>query len=147
RRHDYRSKPIVTRGHSSCNKPFALRGSLWIVLTLVACGDDAPVMVDAPIMQNPDAPTCQPQSAVGTFYRRMPNPRIVASTHAFADTKLDKDLYNPDLVPDGSTWHLYYETTHDTTAGVIRHASSSDLATWTYDDTPAIAGTKSQPSV
>lgn len=104
-------------------------------------------MIDAPIMQNTDAPTCQPQSAVGSFYRRMPNPRIVAATHVFADTKVDKDLYNPDLLWDGSTWHLYYETTHDVTAGVIRHASSADLATWTFDDTPAITGTQSQPSV
>ncbi len=134
----------MTSSHSSCNNAFALRRFLWLVLTLIACGDDAPIMVDAPSMQNADAPTCQPLSAVGSFYRRTPNPRLVAGGHTYTDNSVDSQLIDPDLSWDGSTWHLYYVSPSGTFASPgspqTRHATSTDLATWTYQDTPSLVG-------
>ncbi len=111
----------------------------------MACGDDGapavqdapPVSIDAPVQQ------CLPQGAVGAFYRREPNPKLIAGTHTFTDAKLDTAIADPDLVWDGSTWHLYYQSPHGTSftnAGpkIIRHATSTDLATWTFDDAPAL---------
>jgi hypothetical protein len=94
-------------------------------------------MIDAPVQQ------CLPQGAVGAFYRREPNPKLIAGTHTFTDGKLDTAIADPDLVWDGSTWHLYYQSPHGTSftsAGpqVIRHATSPDLSMWTFDDAPAL---------
>lgn len=101
-------------------------------------------------MMMSDGPLCKPQSAVGSFYRRQPNPRLVAGGHTFTDAKVDTALNDPDLVWDGSTWHLYYSSPHGTfaapgTGTIIRHATSTDLATWTLQDMPAITG--AQPTV
>jgi hypothetical protein len=112
---------------------------------LIACGDDAAVIPDAPIMPMPDAPsmTCLPQSAVGSFYRRTPNPRFIAG-RTFTDGLMDTAIADPDLHWDGSVWHLYYQSPHGATfnpAGpqVIRHATSADLATWSFDETPSFS--------
>ena len=62
---------------------------------------------------------------------------------AFTDGKLDTAIADPDLRWDGSQWHLYYQSPHGTTFNppgpmVIRHATSADLATWTFDETPSL---------
>lgn len=120
-----------------------MRRTLWILFTLVGCGDDPAKVPDAMVGPTPDGPTCQPQSAVGSFYRRTPNPRMIAGTHTFTDSKLDTSLADPDLRWDGSAWQLYYGTAHGTYAGttvpMIRAASSGDLATWTPSDSVALA--------
>jgi hypothetical protein len=112
-------------------------------MLLAACGDDAAVIPDAPGVM-PDAPPsmCLPQSAVGSFYRRQPNPRFIAG-RTFSDNKMDTAIADPDLRWDGSTWHLYYQTPHGTSFNnpgpmIIRHATSADLATWSFDETPAL---------
>ncbi len=116
---------------------------MLIFLLFCACGDDATVAPDAtPI--TPDAPlTCQPQSAIGTFYRREPKPRFIAG-RMFTDGKLDTAIADPDLRWDGSLWHLYYQSPHGDTFDppgpmIIRHATSADLATWTFDEAPAFS--------
>ncbi len=100
-------------------------------------------MPDGPVVM-PDMPstTCQPQSAVGSFYRRPPNPRFIAG-HMFSDGNMDTAIADPDLRWDGSQWHLYYQSPHGTTFDppgpmVIRHATSPDIATWTFDEAPAL---------
>lgn len=97
-----------------------------------------------------DGPQCQPQSAVGQFYRRAPNPRLIAGGHTFTDNQVDTDLSDPDLMWDDTAWHLYYSSPHgafgSTGNPLIRHATSSDLATWTFDDTATIA-VGAQPTV
>lgn len=121
-----------------------------LLAILAACGDDAATISDAPISPMSDGSQCLPQSAVGTFYRRPPNPRLVAGGHTFTDNNVDTALADPDLVADGATWHLYYSAPHGTFTApgptLIRHATSSDLATWTFQDTPAIAA-GTQPTV
>lgn len=108
------------------------------------------MLPDAPPTVTPDAdPTCLPQSATGAFYRRQPNPRLVAG-RMFTDGEMDTAIADPDLRWDGQAWHLYYQTPHGasfTTPGpqIIRHATSPDLATWTFDETPALA-VSSEPS-
>lgn len=109
---------------------------------LLGCGDDAVVIPDGPIVMADASQTCQPQSAVGSFYRRQPNPRFIAG-RSFSDTKLDTAIADPDLRWDGSLWHLYYQSPHGTsftTPGpmIIRHATSADLAAWSFDDTPSL---------
>lgn len=98
--------------------------------------------VDAPDA----AQTCQPQGAIGSFYRRQPNPRFIAGTHVFGDGKLDTAVADPDLRWDDASqlWHLYYQSPHGATFDppgpqVIRHATSPDLAAWTFDDAPSLA--------
>ena len=90
------------------------------------------------------AQTCQPQGAIGAFYRRQPNPRFIAGTHVFGDGRLDTAVADPDLRWDDASqlWHLYYQSPHGTTFNppgpqVIRHATSPDLAAWTFDDAPS----------
>lgn len=102
-------------------------------------------------MMMADASSCAPQPAVGSFYRRQPNPRLIAGAHTFTDNKVDTAFADPDLVWDGSKWHLYYSSPHGTfgapgTGTIIRHATSSDLATWTFQDAPAFAA-GTQPTV
>lgn len=122
-----------------------MRRTTFILFSLAACGgDDAAVQPDAP-GGDPDSmeQVCQPLGAVGTFYRRPPNPKIIAGTHQFADNKLDTAIADPDLLWDGTTWHLYYQSPHGTSftnAGpmVIRHATSANLSTWTFDEAPSL---------
>ena len=117
----------------------------------MACGDDAPVMIDAASMQDADAPVCQPLSAVGSFYRRTPNPRIVAGSHTYTGGALDTTLTDPDLLWDGSSWQLYWTSRAGSFAApgapVIRHATSADLATWTIDDSASGLTNGVEPSV
>ena len=85
---------------------------------------------------------CLPQSAVGSFYRRQPNPRFIAG-RAFSDGRMDTAIADPDLRWDGSQWNLYYQSPHGTMFNppgpmVIRHATSADLATWAFDDAPSL---------
>lgn len=101
--------------------------------------DAPPAQIDAPTTQ------CLPQGAVGAFYRRAGNPRLIAGTHTFNDGALDTAIADPNLVWDeaASVWHLYYQSPHGTSftsAGpmVIRHATSADLTTWTFDDAPSL---------
>ncbi|HEU4614143.1 MAG TPA: hypothetical protein VFS15_18745 [Kofleriaceae bacterium] len=61
----------------------------------------------------------------------------------FTDGQLDTAIADPDLRWDGSQWHLYYQTPHGDAFDppgpmIIRHATSADLAAWTFDDTPAL---------
>lgn len=120
-----------------------------LLAILAACGDDAATVSDAPITPMSEASACLPQSAVGAFYRRQPNPRLVAGGHTFTDNNIDTAFEDPDLAWDGASWHLYYSSPHGTFeapgASIIRHATSTDLATWLIDDAPVVAGT--QPSV
>jgi hypothetical protein len=86
--------------------------------------------------------TCQPQSATGAFYRRQPNPRFIAG-RMFTDGSKDTAIADPDLRWDGQAWQLYYQSPHGTMFNppgpqVIRRATSSDLATWTFDETPSL---------
>lgn len=118
-------------------------------MALTACGEKDPGAVDAFTGGAIDVPPqqCQAQGAVGTFYRRTPNPRLVAGGHTFTDANVDTTITDPDLVWDeaGQLWHLYYTADHGTFGGVtgtlIRHATSTDLATWTFDDVPALGAT------
>jgi hypothetical protein len=113
------------------------------LLTSIGCGDDGPAVTpDGQIVMTDAANTCLPQSAVGSFYRRQPNPRFVAG-RSFGDGKMDTAIADPDLRWDGSQWHLYYQSPHGTsftTPGpmVIRHATTANLADWTFDETPAL---------
>ena len=127
-----------------------MRQTWWILFGLIGCGDDGTNAVqDAPSGQM-DVPEqqCLAQGAVGTFYRRPPSPKLIAGTHTFIDGKLDTAIADPNLLWDGTTWHLYYMSPHGMTfnpAGpmVIRHATSADLATWTFDDAPSFTVTAS----
>lgn len=69
---------------------------------------------------------------------------MIAGTHTFTDAKLDTAIADPSLVWDeaGALWHLYYQSPHGTTFNppgpmVIRHATSPDLTTWSFQDAPA----------
>jgi hypothetical protein len=119
---------------------------IWLLITFIAgCGGGGDTVQDAPMgdLDTPDQ-QCQSLGATGAFYRREPNPKLIAGTHMFSDSDLDTRLMNPDLVWDSSAsvWHLYYESPHGdfSSAGIslIRHATSADLSTWTFSDTPAL---------
>jgi hypothetical protein len=120
-----------------------LRLGLWILFMFCGCGDDAATTPDASNNTPDAAVTCQPQSAIGAFYRRSPNPRLVAG-HSFSDGKLDTALADPNLSWDEPTqrWVLYYQSPHGTTFNppgpqILRRVTSTDLASWTYDDSPS----------
>ena len=119
-----------------------MRRLLWILFIICACGDDAAVIPDAATV-TPDADlTCQPQSAIGAFYRRAPTPRFIAG-RMFTDGKLDTAIADPDLRWDCAAWHLYYQTPHGDTFDppgpmIIRHATSPDLVTWAFDEAAAL---------
>ena len=123
--------------------------TLWIVATFGACGGGTtPAASDAPADSTDANVTCQPQGAVGSFYRRAPNPRLVAGQQTFTDGKLDIAISDPDLLwdPTAQLWQLYYHGPHAMTFGgpvaqitqQVRHASSPDLAAWTVDDAPSL---------
>jgi len=117
------------------------------LFSLLGCGHEAgTVETDAPALLTDTAPppTCQAQSATGAFYRRPPNPRVIAGAQSFSDGKLDTAIADPDLRWDDTSqrWHLYYQSPHGTFASpgttIIRHATSANLASWTFSD-PALA--------
>jgi hypothetical protein len=126
--------------------------SLLVFVTLAVaaggcggCGDPDPGTPDAPKM--PDAPqsNCQPIAAIGSFYRRMTNPRIVAGTHTYGDAMIDVGVSDPDLRWDEptQTWNVYFHGPHAATFSgsitqMVRHATSADLQTWTLDDAPSL---------
>jgi hypothetical protein len=125
-----------------------LRRTFWILFGLLGCGDDGGQVVPDGAIALPDTPQqqCQAQGAVGTFYRRTPNPKLVAGGHTFSGSMVDTALSDPDLVWDeaGGLWHLYYYSPHATSftttgAGVIRHATSTNLSAWTFDDAPSLS--------
>jgi len=120
---------------------------LCAAIVIAGCGGKDPVTPDAYIGPRPDAPpsTCQPVSAVGQFYRRSPNPRMISGTHSYPDHTVDIAITDPDLRWDdaSSTWQLYYHGPNAASyqaanTPMIRHAESPDLATWTIDDAPAL---------
>lgn len=126
---------------------------LVVIALAAACGGSSTATPDAaprPPDAAADASACQPAGAIGAFYRRMPNPRLVAGQQTFGDGGLDVAIADPDLRWDdaSATWQLYYATTHAAGFGAagapaIRHATSADLASWTADDAPALAASAS----
>lgn len=158
--------PVKTsrdKGAFPVGQTFRVRRTPWILFGLMACGDDGgSTVTDAAQTQTdaPDQQQCLPQGAVGAVYRRQPNPKLIAGTHTFTDAEVDTQILGPDLTWDeaASVWHLYYHSPHGTFANpgptVIRHATSTNLSTWTFDDspvaiTPAPIGTEAftHPSV
>lgn len=126
-------------------RTYAVRCALALTTLLLACGDEsASQPADAPATQPDVATTCQPQSVTGAFYRRAPNPRMVAGTKTFTDGKLDTSFVAPDLRWDDSSqrWVVFYESPHGTFSSpgtpIIRRASSSDLSSWAIDDLPTL---------
>lgn len=112
----------------------------------MGCGDDGGALQPDASGTQVDAPEqlCLPQGAVGTFYRRQPNPKLIAGTHTFTDGLLDTAIADPNLHWDegAQLWHLYYQSPHGssfTSPGpmIIRHATSANLATWNLDDAPS----------
>ncbi len=116
----------------------------WL-LVLAACGGGhAAPATDAPPDQADANLTCQSIGAVGAFYRRAGNPRLVAGHQTFSDGEVDISMSDPDLRWDGAAWQLYYMGAHamdfqSPVTQVIRHATSADLAQWSIDDAPALA--------
>jgi hypothetical protein len=117
-----------------------------MLFILWGCSDDAAATPDAPILTPDAVVTCQPQSAIGAFYRRQPNPRLVAGRHTFTDGKLDTAIADPDLRWDAvaQSWLLYFAAPHGSTfdppgVPILRRATSTDLASWTFEDAPALA--------
>ncbi|MEO8841901.1 MAG: hypothetical protein ABI591_13290 [Kofleriaceae bacterium] len=117
------------------------------VLLLGACGGNPPATVDGPPIDNAfsDAPLCQPQGAIGQFYRRTPNPRLVSGAHTYTNATVDIAITDPDLRWDdtSSTWQLYYHGPNavdyaSANTPMIRHAESPDLVTWAIDDAPSL---------
>jgi hypothetical protein len=118
------------------------------------CGDDGSMLMpDGNGSGSADGPEqqCLAQGAVGTFYRRTPNPRLTAGGHTFSGATVDTELTDPDLVWDeaGQLWHLYYYSPHGASfsasgPGVIRHATSANFSAWTFDDAPSLSGASGQ---
>jgi hypothetical protein len=112
-----------------------------------ACGGNTAVAIDAPITQGSDAPVnqCQPQGAIGQFFRGAGDPRMVSGTHHYADSTVDIAITDPDLRWDDATslWQLYYhgpnaiDYQHPNTP-MIRYATSPDLVAWNISDAPAL---------
>ena len=49
----------------------------------------------------------------GAFYRRQPNPKLIAGGHTFGDTKLDTEIADPSLVWDeGAPWEFSHLLAH-----------------------------------
>jgi hypothetical protein len=114
------------------------------ILAIVGCGSKNPATTDAPSAI--DGGNCQPIGAVGDFYRRSVNPRIVAGHQTYSDGAVDVGISDPDLRWDEASqlWNVYFHGPHAMTFSspvtqMIRHATSSDLQTWTIDDTPSLA--------
>jgi hypothetical protein len=122
----------------------------WLCLLLIGCGGDDAAIPDAPSGGPDVAQTCQPISAIGSFYRRQPNPRIISGAHAFTGGGKDTAIADPDLSWNDADqrWHLYYGAPHGAVFSppgppILRHASSADLATWTFDDAPVLSASTS----
>ena len=126
-----------------------MRRAVWILATAAACGggSHAAPSDGAPDSAAADGPgsQCQPIGAIGSFYRREPDPRLVAG-RSFQDGRIEVAIADPDLHWDatGQTWQLYYHGPRATSYSApntqtITHATSPDLATWTVQDAPALA--------
>lgn len=117
---------------------------------LASCGQSQPAAPDGAPQPQDDAQACSPQSATGDFYRRAPSPRLVAGAKTFADAKVDTEITDPDLWWDEAAqrWSLFYASAHgtfgSTNTAIIRRASSVDLASWTFDDEPALTAVGAQ---
>lgn len=123
-----------------------MRRALWPLCVVAGCGGDGATAPDAAVVV-PDAPagTCLPQGAIGAFYRRAGNPRLVGGAHTFGDGLADTGPSDPDLRWDAASglWHLYYASPHGSSfsspgPGLIRHATSPDLAGWTLQESPSL---------
>ena len=119
-----------------------------LLLLVCACGSTDPMMMRPDAQKQPDAPIggCQPIGAVGSFYRRTTNPRLVAGTHTYSDSKVDVGISDPDVRWDDAaqTWVAYFHGPHATSFSspvtqMIRRATTPDFVTWNLDDTPALA--------
>jgi hypothetical protein len=128
-----------------------MRHVLTIAVLGAACGGGGHANVDASGIDGADAPAgnCQPIGATGAFYRRTPNPRMIAG-HAFQDGRLEVAIADPDLHWDDTEqlWQLYYHGPRATSftapnTQTIAHATSTDLVTWTVQDAPALAANAS----
>jgi hypothetical protein len=123
-----------------------MRRTLFVLATLaIGCGDKDPAKPDGKIQPDTPISQCQPISAVGAFYRRAPNPRLIAGTHTYTDGQVDVGISDPDLRWDEASqlWHVYFHAPHamnfgSPITGMIRHATSPDLLTWTIDETPSL---------
>jgi hypothetical protein len=124
-----------------------MRRLLWLLSMLAGCGGGGnQPKADAPTTDSTDAPAsaCQPTGVTGSFYRRAPEPRLVAG-RSFLDGRLEVAITDPDLHWDDAAqlWHLYYHGPRATSytapsTPTIAHATSPDLATWTVQDSPAL---------
>ncbi len=131
-----------------------------MTLALVGCGDDgdgavvddagpdAATAVDAAVLAvdagAPDAPTCNPAAPVGRFLSRADNPRLRAGRR-FSDGLLDVTIADPDVHWDAGAgaFRAYFMAARGATfAGPlvqsIRRMDSSDGASWTLAETPAL---------
>jgi hypothetical protein len=111
---------------------------------VVGCGGGGGKMPDAAVMVDAAGSGCRPIGATGEFVRRSGNPRIVAGTHTYTDGMVDIGVSDPDLRWDGTQWVVFFHGPHAPAfgavgTGMIRRAVSADLASWTLDDTPALA--------
>ena len=125
-----------------------MRRVVWILAT-VACGSTshtttADGAVDSPAADTP-ASSCLPVGAIGSFYRRDPNPRLTAG-RTFQDGRIEVAIADPDMHWDATAnlWQLYYHGPRATSYAApntqtITHATSPDLAAWTVQDAPALA--------
>jgi hypothetical protein len=117
------------------------------LLVAAACGGSAAVPDGAPA---PDAvsvdgsiDTPPPCPAPSLFARRPTNPRLVAGQFAYADGMRDIAVSDPDLRWDGAAWSMYFHGPHAASfsgpgTGMVRHATSADLQTWSIDETPSL---------
>ena len=127
-----------------------MRRLLSILATLGGCGGGSQSARDAAVdATDAPPPMCQPIGAVGAFYRRTPNPRLIAG-RTFQDGRLDILISDPDLRWDDAAqlWQLYYHGPRGTNylspdVEAITHATSPDLATWTVQDAPAFVANPS----
>lgn len=124
-----------------------MRRTLSVIALLLGCGKDDPATPDAPKQPDGTVSNCQPIAAVGAFYRRTTNPRLIAGTHTYSDNKVDIGITDPDVHWDeaAQSWVVFFHGPHATDfsspiTGMIRRVTTPDFVTWTYDDTPALVG-------
>ena len=117
----------------------------WILVALVGCGGHDAGSTDAPAADAADASACQPQGAVGAFYRRPTNPRLVAGHRTYTNGLVDVLFADPDLRWDDASqlWQLYVHAPQavnfqSANTETIRHATSPDLTTWSIDDAASL---------
>src|SRR5438874_2261070 len=110
-----------------------MRRTLWFLATCCgACGGGGHVASDAAISDAADAPAsgCQAIGAIGSFYRRAPNPRLIAG-RTFQDGRIEIAIADPDVHWDDTSqlWQLYYHGPRATSytgpnTQTISHATS-----------------------